>query len=309
VHERGVNTLNLGLGALQPQEVRNAQLVLTPKAAGRLGLKVVATANNLSDSAEHFVTVQEPQIELSVEGPVRKYVGRNADFVIRVKNPSDAPLGNVMVRDRLPPELQFVSASQNGQFANGEVVWNLGPLQPREERALQLTLRASGIAKQAVQAISAVSESGARKEAQAAIEIFGQPALQTKFGDQGDPADVGKRIVYQAVITNTGTLVANDIAVKITIPDETRLVAVKGPTAEKEAVAGQVISFPAANNVTPGQQLVYTVEVQAVRPASNARARLEVTSPVLQGGPIIETEATRIVDPGQEIPPPPPPPM
>jgi uncharacterized repeat protein (TIGR01451 family) len=308
VHEKGVNTLNLALGALQPQEVRSAQLVLTPKAAGKLGTRVIAASGNLSDSAEHFVAVQQPQIDVMIEGPTRRYVGRNADWTIRVKNPADAVLGNVMVRDRLPPELQFVAAGQNGQFANGEVVWNLGALQPREERVLQLTARATGIAKQAVQLVSAVSDSGARKDVQAAVEIFGLPTLRLEMGDQGDPADVGKRVLYQVTVTNTGTLPANDIEVKFTLPAEMKLTAVKGPTDDKATVAGPLVTFAKANNVAPQQKLVYFIEAEAVR-AADARAQVEVLSPVLEGGPIFEQESTRIVEPavgGAPLPPPPP---
>jgi uncharacterized repeat protein (TIGR01451 family) len=307
VHEKGVNTLNLALGTLQPQEVRNAQLVLTPKAAGRLGTRVIATANNLSDSAEHFVVVQEPKLEVSIEGRNRSYLGNHVDWMIRVKNPADVPLPGVTVRDRLPPELQFVAASQNGQLAAGEVVWNLGALQPREERVLQLKTRSINIAKQAVQVVDATSEAGARQTAQAALEIFGLAALRLELGDQGDPAEVAKKVLYQAVVTNTGTLAASDIEVKITIPAETKLVAVKGATPEKETVAGQVIVFPKATNVAPQQRLVYQVEVEAIR-AGDARCKVEVTSPALEGGPIFEEESTRILDAGQGIPPPPPPP-
>jgi uncharacterized repeat protein (TIGR01451 family) len=307
VHERGVNTLNLALGTLQPQEVRNAQLVLTPKAAGRLVTRVVATANNLSDAAEHFVVVQEPKLGLKIEGRERSYLGNNVDWTIRVTNPADVPMPGVMVRDRLPPELQFVSASQNGQLAAGEVLWNLGTLQPREERVLQLRTRSINIAKQAVQVVNATSEGGARQTTQGAVEIFGLAALKLELGDQGDAAEVGKKVLYQAVVTNTGTLAANDIEVKVTIPAETKLLNVKGATPEKETVAGQVIVFPKATNVAPQQRLVYVIEVEAIR-AGDARCKVEVVSPALEGGPIFEEEPTRILDANPGIPPPPPPP-
>jgi uncharacterized repeat protein (TIGR01451 family) len=306
VHEKGVNTLNLTLGTLAPQESKSAALTLTPRAPGRLSTRVVATSNNLSDSAEHVVIVQEPQLTLAVEGPSKRYLGNTAEWTIRVKNPADAPLPGVLVRDRLPPELQFVGASQQGQVQNGEVVWNLGTLQAREERVLQLTTRAVNLAKQAVMTVSAAAESGARKEAQAAIEIFGMPTLRLEMSDQGDPAEVGNKVTYQVVVTNTGTLPANDIDVKATIPAETKLLAVKGATDEKETVAGPVIVFPKASNVAPGQRLVYLIEVVAVR-AADARFQVEVNSPLLPGGPLVEQESTRIIDASQAPAPPPPP--
>ncbi|MCI0682908.1 MAG: hypothetical protein L0Y71_12465, partial [Gemmataceae bacterium] len=59
----------------------------------------------------------------------------------------------------------------------------------------------------------------------------------------------------------------------------------------------------------PGQQLIYVVEVEAVRPTNDARCRLEVRSPVLPRGPLFEEETTRIFDPNQTPPEPPPPPQ
>jgi uncharacterized repeat protein (TIGR01451 family) len=311
-HESGINTLNLQLGTLQPGETRPATLTLTPRAAGRLATKVIATANNLSDSAEHIVAVQEAQLGLNIDGPSKRYVGRNADWTIRVENPSDAPLPGVLVRDKLPPELQFIVASQQGQHQNGEVVWNLGTLGPREVRTLQLTTRCVNLAKQATKTVLAASESGLRKEDSRSIEIFGLAALKLELTDQGDPAPIGGKITYQAAVTNQGTLAASEVDVKITIPAETKLLDARSTIEGQKPVIspdGRVIQFAKANNVAPGARIVYVIEVEAMR-AGDARCRIDVSSPVLTAGPEFEEEPTRIYDPTQApaVPPPPLPP-
>lgn len=306
-HESGINTLNLQLGTLQPQETKSANLTLTPRGAGRLTTRVIATANNLSDSADHVVTVQEAQMGLKIEGKERCYVGKNTEWTIRVKNPADTPLPNVLVRDRLPPELQFVGASQQGQFQNGEVLWNLGTLAAREERVLQLTTKCVNITKQAVMSASAASESGVRNEDKAAIEIFGLAALKLELQDEGGPAEVGKKVRYKVTVTNQGTLPAGDVEVKMSIPAETKFIAVNSTVPGKETVDGQKIVLPKANSLPPGQSLVYLVEVEAGRPG-DARCRVEVNSPLLTAGPLFEEEQTRIFDPNQ-VPPVPPPPL
>ncbi len=309
VHESGRNMLNLQLGAIAAQDTKSATLTLVPRAAGRLSTKVIATSSNLSDTGEHVVVVQQPLVDAAIEGKPRCYVGKNADWVIRVKNPSAAPLANVLVRGRLPAEIQFVSASQQGQLQDGDVVWNLGTLQGGEERALQLTGRCLNISKQAVLTSSATADGGVRKDVQATVEIFGLAALKLEFGDQGDPAAIGQKVTYQAVVTNQGTLPASDIDVKITIPAETKLIDIKGPTPDKATVTGSDIQFAKVSNVAPGQRLLFIVEVEAVR-AGDVRCRVEVNAPILTGGPLFETESTRIIDPTQAppVPPPPPPP-
>ncbi|MCS7046228.1 MAG: hypothetical protein NZO58_07720, partial [Gemmataceae bacterium] len=308
-HESGVNTLNSQLGAIGPQQSKQATLVLVPRAVGRWSVRVIASSASISETAEYSVLVQQPQMNLRIDGPGKKYLGKNADWTIEVENPADVPLANVLVRDRLPPELQFVAAGQQGQFANGEVVWNLGALQPREKRRLQLTTKCANLTKRAVMAVTASADPGITRDEQREIEIFGLPTLELKMVDVGDPAEVGKRILYRITVTNTGTLPANDVDVRVTIPAETKLVGEpRGPVDGRANVAGGVIVFPTARNVPPQQRLEYVVEVEAVR-AGDARCLVEVASSVLPGGPVSEQESTRIVDPVQAPPIPPPPPL
>ena len=188
------------------------------------------------------------------------------------------------------------------------MVWNLGTLGAREVRTLQLTTRCVNLTKQATMTVSAASETGVRKEESRSIEIFGLAALKLELSDQGDPAPVGAKVIYQAAVTNQGTLPAGDVEVKITIPTETKLLSVKSTVEGPEPVISpdrRVIQFPKANNVAPGARLVYVIEVEAVRPG-DARCRVDLNSPVLTAGPEFEEEPTRIYDPNQAPPAPPP---
>ncbi len=230
---------------------------------GKLVTKVVATAGNISDQALHELTIQQAQMSLSIEGPKTRYKTRPADWLIRIGNPSDVPMTNVIVRDKLPPELEFVSATQGGQVVAGEVVWNLGDLKPREERSLQLTTRRLNLSKSAVQFVTATAEPGLRKDTQAALEIFGLPALRVEMVDRGDPAEVGKRVGYDIKITNQGTLPATDIEVRGLVPVEMKVIAANGPA--QPIVQGQVVSFPKVASLEPGQTMAFTIEVETVK--------------------------------------------
>ena len=65
------------------------------------------------------------------------------EWKIRVANEGDVPLTNVTVRDRLPAELEFDSASDNGAPVLGEVTWNLGTMEPRTQRVLMVKAKAT----------------------------------------------------------------------------------------------------------------------------------------------------------------------
>ncbi len=290
-----VGTLNLVVGSLAPQETKNVPLVLMPRKMGPLGTTVTATAEgNLRDQARHVINVQQPQMTLAIDGPKTKYVGRPAEWTLRLANSGDVPLNNVVVRDRLPPELVFVSATQQGQLAGDEVVWNVGTLQPREQRQLQVTTRCQNLARSAVQQALATADPGLRVDAQASLEILGIPALRLELGDQGDPVALGQRVTYTIDITNTGSLPANELELKAILPNELKLVRVQGPSAER--VNGQEIVFGKVNDVKEGQALKYTIEAEAIKPG-DVRFRVELRSQTLQT-PVLEEESTRIYNPG-----------
>ena len=192
-----------------------------------------------------------------------------------------------------------ISASNGGQFVAGDVVWNVGNLNPREERALQLSTRGRDLTEAAVQNVTATADPGLRKDAQAALKIFGLPALKVEITDQGDPAEVGKKVIYTLKVTNQGTLPAKDIDVRATIPMEMRLSDAKAFAPVD--VQGQVVSFPKVDSLEVGQTKEFTIEVDTIK-AGDVRFRMEVRSPILESGPIIEEESTRIYDPRQPNP-------
>ena len=306
--ESKARTVTLQAGDLPPQGSKNYTLILTPKQAGTFTTRVVAQSGNISDQAVHQITVQQAQMSLSIEGPKVRYKTRPADWFIKVGNPSDALMTNVVVKDKLPRELQFVNAGQGGQLTAGEVVWNLGNLNPREERTLQLSTVGQELTEAAVQNVTATADPGLRKDAQAALKIFGLPALRTEFVQQGGPVQIGNKITYDLKITNQGTLPANDIDVRAQLPDELKLANVKP---QQIKVDGRVVSFDRVATLEAGKTMEFTIEVEAVK-KGDVRFRMEITSPMLEGGPIIEEQSTQIYDsqqpapgPGQGLPPPP----
>jgi uncharacterized repeat protein (TIGR01451 family) len=293
-HESAANPVELKLGPLGAGEARTVPLTLTARREGRAVNRVTATADGgLRDQAQHPVVIQKAQIALSISGPRRKFVGRPVDWDIRVTNPGDVPLNNVVVRDRLPPEVSFGSASDGGQVVNGEVEWRIPVLQPKEQKSVRVTGKCDGMTREAVTTATASADPGLHADARASVEILGIPAYRLQVAANGDPVEVGKRLTYQITVTNTGSLPANKVEILAVVPAELKLVTVSGPS--KDTIKGQTVTFAPVNGVQPNQTVTYTIEVEGKKPG-DVRFRVELRGETLQK-PVLKEASTTVYDP------------
>jgi uncharacterized repeat protein (TIGR01451 family) len=232
-------------------------------------------------------------LAITKTGPKARYVDRPAIWEITVNNPGAVPLANVIVRDQLPPELAFTSASDGGQPVQGAVVWNLGTLQPRDQKVVHVTTRCLRIAPRVVNVAVATADPGLQVQAEAPVEIRGLPAFRLEVVDTDDPVEVGSRTTYRIDVTNQGSLPGNQIEIMALVPAEMKIINVNGPSTPR--IEGQRITFAPVDSLAPQQMLRYTVEVEALRPG-DVRFRAELRSSTLSG-PVIEEESTNVYAP------------
>jgi uncharacterized repeat protein (TIGR01451 family) len=204
------------------------------------------------------------------------------------------PLNNVVVRDQLPPALSFQSATQLGQILNGQVVWNVGVLAPRDQKVLQVTARCAVLSPRIVNVAVATADPGLQEQSEpTTLEVRGVPAYALEIGKVGDPVPVGGKVTYRITVTNTGSLPGNQIEVIANVPKELQVINAGGPTQARQE-PGRVV-FPPVDALAPRQTLNYTVETQALQ-AGDVRFRVELRSSAFRD-PVIKEESTNIFVP------------
>jgi uncharacterized repeat protein (TIGR01451 family) len=188
----------------------------------------------------------------------------------------------------------FRSASNGGVFdaQSGDVVWNLGNLAVGEERIVKITAYASRPATQAVLTARLSGGPNVNVDRGSSIEILGVPALKVDVRGDASPVDVGGRVTYTVQITNQGTLPLDQVDVSATVDSLMRSLGGRG--LQQVAPRGNVVTFPAINNLQPNQTATLYVFAQAVE-GGDARLRVTVQSATMQ--PIVAEEATRILTP------------
>src|SRR5262249_14313012 len=75
-----------------------------------------------------------PKLALTIEGHKRQYVTRPSHYFITVTNTGKTRASNLLVSCVLPAQTKFVRASHNWKYAQGQVAWVLGDVEPGGQR-------------------------------------------------------------------------------------------------------------------------------------------------------------------------------
>ncbi len=296
-HTSKANPVEWPLGALAPGEKRPLPLALLPRQAGRVTIKVTATADgNLVAHADQAIDVQEAALQVKVTGPAARYVGQKpATWDLEVSNAGKLPVTDVVVRCQLPVEMGFTGATESGRLEGREVVWTLGTLKPDESKPLQLTATALRQTPQtSVTVLAAGRANGAETlvsaRGQATVELKGLPAVKLQVLPQVTPIEEGATETVSIRVLNEGSVEDKNVQIVVQVPTEFKLLSVGPPGTFKQD--GQRIEFNAVPVLPPNQMAVFTVQAQAV-----TRGTTKFTATVTAGsltGPLTQEASVNV---------------
>jgi len=278
-------------------EKRVVPLALTARQGGTLGVRVEATAGKLKAQGEHKVNVQQAALTVKATGQGVRMVDSSATWELLVTNAGQVELRNVVLRNLLPEETDFTSASDGGQAQGREVVWNLGALKAGEQRKVQVTARPRTIAPKTLNRTRVsgdaeglgASPGAIRAETEDALEIRGVPAFRVEVTDETDPLEVGKQTTYKIEVTNQGSLKGNQIEISAEIPAAFKLIGVRGAQYQ---VQGQRVVFAKRDGLEPKQTWTYEIRVEAQQPG-DVRFKAELKAETL-AAPVQKEQSTVI---------------
>lgn len=284
----GKSGFAIDVGELGPGQAREYSVGLR---ATRLG-EIVNTARaqeegGLTADASARVVVRQPVLAITKRGPDVRFLGRPATFEITVLNTGDAPARDAVLTDPLPAGTELVAAD-GGQLVGGNVVWQLGTLEPRAARTVQLTLKPNVIG--TIENVATVEAYCARATAAARLEIRGIPAILLEVVDHPDPIEIGSDVTYTIEVTNQGSAVGTNIVVDCALPAELQYVSANGPVSFQ--ADGPSIRFAPLAALPPKATVTYRVVAKGLQEVD---ARFKVTLRSDQTtSPVEETESTHI---------------
>ena len=283
-------TLSWSVGNLAPDQTCRLEVVLIAQNHGPMNCNASATFTAV---AAHQVQVSEPKLAVTMRSPDKIVAGESVPLVITITNPGDGVADAVKIKIVLPDGIEH---------GRGKIVdYEVGSLQPKDTKALQLTCLAKGSGPQKC-SITVTGEGNLSCGDAISVDVLVPKIDVAMSGPKLRYLD--RHAVYVMKVTNAGTAPANQIIVQEAIPAGFKFHQATNDGRYSEA--GRLVSW-GVGDLSPGQSREMAVDLIPIEPgehhlvaqaktARGAKAEAEVHTKV-EGLPSLFMEVSHVDDP------------
>ncbi len=290
-HEAGP-ALEFEIGTLRAGETRRMELLLTAEQAGTINNVMIARADaSLQVEASCEFEVIAPELQLSIEGPQRRFLERPATYRVSVDNPGTATAKEVQLITHLPRGMQFVSANNMGEYdsASHSVHWSLAELPASERGTVELVALPIESGEQTLQ-VATKARQGLEDRTDKRVLVEGLSALMFEVVDLEGLIEIGGETTYEIRVSNQGSKAATNVQVVAIMPAGIRPMSGQGET--RHQIQGERVVFAPLPQLAPKSETTLRIQAQGIRPGDQ-RVRVQITSDDLQQ-PITKEVSTRV---------------
>lgn len=257
--EDGNRELEFEIGTLAPGQKRNVQLRLKAVKVGMTQNRIVAQGDaGLETSDSAALEIVAPELQVSGEGPTRKYLNRQATHQFAVANAGTATANNVDLVARLPRGLKFVSANNHGQFdpSSNSVYWSLQQLATGQVGKVDLVTMPVEPGDQLI-AFEATADLNQKASLNKTLTVDYLVELFCEIDDLADPIEIDGETAYRIKVVNQGLQAATNIRLNVDFPSGIEPSSVSGTIPHQ--IQGQRVVFSPIDRLDPKQESVVTI--------------------------------------------------
>jgi uncharacterized repeat protein (TIGR01451 family) len=287
-------------------ETRELALSLAASSAGSHCCWFVVTRGTGADKVElvskqvcvDFVT---RHVEIEIVGPARRTEGSRAEFNITLSNTSLKTIADAQAVVSFDKVLIPKEASAGAEQKTGTLAWHLGSLGPLEKVQLQLEFECRNEAHRACVSIEVTGTNLSGDHEEACLEIVPVPGtLDLRISDRDDPLEVRQSGTFEVTVQNIGLQPARRVVIEAALSENLRLQTASARVGSRDlpikySIEGNHLAFEPVDQLEPSVSLVYTFEVEALRPGP-AEFRASLSSS-LSSTPVTTAEPMTIVEP------------
>jgi uncharacterized repeat protein (TIGR01451 family) len=293
--QRDGSPVEAELAVLAPGETKSVTLKAKALEAGSQSCELTVLADACGAvTSKAMTTVQKPMLEARIVSPGKAMVRGEPTFTLEVANPGNAPTPNVQAAVSFPEGLEFVSASDGGNYEPGSrtITWNLGAQPAGGKKPLTFKLRAGVHGKLEVRGVAAAPVKSGDKpldsRSTAVLEVEGVPAVGFEVVNVDNPAEVGKEVTYEIRITNQGTRPLTNLKLAAVLSEGLTVTGVTGPA--KHALSGQTVGFEPLARLAVKADVVIRLKAKGAT-AGDLRCKVQLSCDQLKQ-PVFKEEST-----------------
>jgi uncharacterized repeat protein (TIGR01451 family) len=280
------------VGDLKPGESRQLQLHLKAVQPGVIANLITARAEaNLHTEHRFNLEVTAPQLDLSLSGPKRRYLEREATYQFSVSNGGTAPAQQVELVAYLPQGLKFVNANNAGRYdaATRAVYWRMDELPIKSRGMVELVTLPVKPGQFSIKVRSA-AQRGLVTEKEQPVMVEGLASVLFQLSHTKDPLEIGGETTYEISVVNQGSKASNNLQISVMLPAELKPVAADGPT--RFNIENNRVVFEALPQLAPKTVAAFHVRAKGLR-AGDLRVRCQLSTDDMQQ-PVVKEESTRV---------------
>jgi len=290
-HHDGRVMQNRSITVLRPRESKKLTLPLLCIGAGNLVSHVVVTADgNLMAEERTTIRALAPVLDLEIVGARNRFLERRSDYRLIVANTGNTSAHNVTLELALPSAVQFISTNQSGVYdpTSHTVRWALEELPAQEAGEIELAVMPLQKGEHSLR-FSGTGENNLRAESVLPMTIDGIPAITFDITSDANLVEIGNDVVYEIRVANRGTKAAENVRVRVTLPDGMSFLRADGGRFQ---TSGGTIQFEPIPLLAPRGENVYTLTARG-QVEGEHRISIQVVSDDLRS-PIVGEESTRV---------------
>lgn len=288
----GGGELEYEVGELKPGESRELELTLNATKAGPAANVLTARGDgSLQAKSVTELNVVAPALSVSMTGPKRRFLEREATYSLSISNPGTAAAREIELVTYLPKGLDFVRADNFGEYdpKTRAVRWSLEELPANEAGNVTLTAMPVEAGEHKV-LIEGTGEKGLTARQETVIAVEGVAAILFQVLDVEDPIEVNGETTYEIQVVNQGSKAATDVQLEVVLPTGMRALSAEGPV--RHEITGTTVLFDKLSRLAPKADTTYRVKAKGLAPG-DMRVRVRVMTNEITT-PIVKEESTRI---------------
>ncbi len=284
--------LEFEVGTLAPNERREFDLILTAEQAGRAKNVLRARGDaGLETQGEVELEVIAPDLEVTIDGPRRRYLERKAVYTLNVNNPGTALAKDIELTAYLPKGMQFVEANNHGHYdaSTHSVVWGLEELPANERGKVTLVTVPTEEGEHKLLARGKASQ-GLTDETEQTVLVEGLAAIMFEVVDLEDPIEVGGETTYEIRVVNQGSKAATNVRVAAMFPPNLQPVSASGHS--QHVLEADHVEFQPLARLAPKADTTYRIKARGLS-GGDQRVKVHVVTDEIQT-PVTKEVSTRV---------------